>query len=218
MTTMRVFRFQNPLDTRFAQAGRLGTWYPEPASKVCPECGASRQRRVPPLVIEWLPGSDVIGDFAWPGGEVVVRQRVREVFEKSFYGFGLRAVEVRESINVEPPMYELWATTQVPADSERSAIYLSKVCSTCGIEFYEVAGTEVRKRQWDTTKKQLVEVHTPLEEGKGIYVRREDLQGADSFHLREFPQWIFCTEPVKALVEAEQFTNVSFLEMGVVVE
>lgn len=40
--------------------------------------------------------------------------------------------------------------------------------------------------------------------------------GADIFHIYEYSGGIFCTEQVKLFVENAGFTNVSFLEDGVI--
>lgn len=230
---MRCFRLYDPQDCRFAQAGRLGAWYPSPSPGACPECGASRQRRVPPLIIEWLPGSDRVGDFVWPGGDVVVAQPVRDALEKTYRGFELKPVEMRQDPKLKrpgrirkgteprvwlpyegPALYELWVTAWVHADLELSTIRQVEACATCGHSAYEVGGVEVRKARWDAAKKELVPVHSPRRPGEGIYVHEDDLQGADIFGVHELPGWVLCTARVRALVEDLRFTNVSFLEVG----
>lgn len=230
---MRIFRFSDPLDPGFAQAGRLGTWYPDPSPGVCPECGASRQKRVPPLIIEWLPGSDVVGDFVWPGGEVVVSERVRTALEARFYGFEFKRVEMWQDPSLKPPrrttkrikprvwlpyerppLYDLWITTWTHADLEHSSLRLINDCPVCGYRAYVVEGIEERKSRWEPTQKDLVDIHTPRGQGQGIYLHQKDLQGADIFRLHELPKWILCTERVKVLIEEKRLTNVSFLEVG----
>ena len=230
---MKLFRFHNPLDFRFARGGRLGTWCPDPGPGVCPECTASRQRRVPPLIMEWLPESDTIGDFVWPGGDVVVSQRVREALEERFQGFEFKPVEMWQDPKLKrpqritkrtkprvwlphegPPLYELWVTAWVHADPERSTIRLTRDCATCGRRAYEMEGVEVRKSRWDAIKRDLVEVHIPRQAGKGIYVHQEDLRSVNIFRLFEAPGWILCTERVKTLIEDRAFSNVAFLEVG----
>jgi hypothetical protein len=232
---MRIFRVRDPVDMRFAQAGTVGTWV-SLHSTACPECGASRQRRVPPLVIEWLPDSDVVADFTWSGagGDIVVTQRVRESLEEQhLVGFEFRDVEMWQNPKLQrprrvtkrtkprvwlpyegPPLYELWVTVWVHTDLGRSSVRLVRACATCGTEFYELTGIEVRERRWDPAKKDLVAAHRPREKRKGIYLQRKDLENADIFQLYEFPGWIFCVERVKTLIEERSFTNTLFLEMG----
>lgn len=234
---MKIFRFGNPLDTSFARAGRLGTWYPDPGPGTCPECGASRQRRIPPMIMEWLPDSDVIADFTWPGGDMVVTQQVWASLKERFQGLEFGPVEMWQDPKLKrpkrvtkrtkprvwlpyegPPLRELWVTSWAHADMERSSIRLIKTCATCGTRFHDLTGVEERKHRWDPIEKELIEIHIPREEGKGVYVKQADLRNADIFGLHELPGSVFCVERVKAFIEQEQFTNVSFLEMGKVLK
>lgn len=100
---MKLYHFHNPHDYRYARAGRLGTWS---ASKgVCLECRRSTQERIPPLILEWLPDSDQIGDFVWPAidDEVVVAQHVRDALRSSFVGFQFEVVEMYQDPKLRPP-------------------------------------------------------------------------------------------------------------------
>lgn len=230
---MKLYRFHNPQDYRFAEAGVRGTWYPEPSPGLCPQCGASQLKRIPPLIIEWLPGSDKIGDFVWPGREIVVSQQVREVLEEQFEGFEFKPVEMWQNLAlrrpqqvnkrtkpriwlpyVGPPLCDLWITTWVHLDTEQSSIQLIKACEVCGYKEYEVKGVEIKKSQWNSTKNDLDKIHIPRVEGKGIYIPDNDLQGADVFRVFEVPAWVFCSEKVKSTIEAKEFNNISFLEVG----
>jgi hypothetical protein len=208
----KLFHFHNPLDFRFAQAGRLGTWYPL-GVKVCSECGASRQKRVPPLVLAWEPGSNVIGDFAWLGAddELVVTQSVRDALEGRFREFEFRAIEMWQDPKLKPPqritkrtspriwlpydgppLWDVWVTAWCSLDLPRSGITFEKECLTCGRKIYKKKPFEERFLVLDTATW-----------GK-----------EDVFHIYEYPRWIFCTEQVKKFVEEAGYTNVSFLEDG----
>jgi hypothetical protein len=209
---MKVFHFHGVFDYRFAQAGRRGTWHP-PNTEVCPECGSSPQQRVPPLILEWEPGSEVVGDFAWLGAddEVVVSQRVGEALSERFRGFELKAIEFwqdpklrRPQRNTKrtkpriwlpyegPPLWDLWVTAWCHLDIQRSGMSLEKVCSTCGEHIYKA----------------------PTFERRHLIVDPTSWDGSDIFHIYEYPRWIFCVERVKEFVEQAGFTNVGFLEDG----
>lgn len=229
---MKIYACRDPLDPRFARAARLGTWYPYPGPGVCPECGSARQARVPPLVLEWLPGSDVVGDFTWPGGDVVVIQRVMEALQ-TFRGFDFKPVEIwdnpkrlRPSRTTRrtkprvglpykgPPLYELWVTAWLHADAERSSLRLERVCKTCGSNFYRLEGAEARTHRYDPVTRELSERHIARTPGKGIYVAHAALGDVDIFRVVETPAWVLCTEVVREAIEARGFTNISFLEIG----
>ena len=208
---IEIFHFHNPENFYFAQAGSLGTWFP-PGQKPCPECTVSRQRRVPPLILEWEPGSDVVGDFVWPGfdDEVVVNQRVRDALEGRFRGFEFKPIEMWQSPRLNrpknpkrgkarvwlpyqgAPLWDLWVTAWCRLDIEKSGLILKKVCSTCGEKYYTNSSSE----------------NSPL------VVDRSSWGGELIFHIDEYPRWIFCLQEVKEFIERAEFTNVAFLRDG----
>jgi hypothetical protein len=228
---MKLFILTDPVNlecARVAPVGDIGyikcdacgyyTGYPRPAKRV----------------VEWLEGSNTICSFIWPArliAEVLVTEEVSEVLR----GTGVESLPVefyqdpklrkpkritkrtkpRVWLPYEgPPLYDLWVGTWVHADLTRSSLQLAQICSACGREVYKVEGIEQRKHRWDATKRDLVEIHKPRVERKGIYVHQEDLRGVDIFRLYELGGRIFCTERLKTLIEAGRFTNVSFLEVG----
>lgn len=95
---MRVWCFTDPWDGSFAYASHVGTWSE-------PEKGRARER-TQPLVIEWEPGSDVIGDFTWLqfSPEIVVAtQRVGRALLQRFRGFELGPVEMIQNPKLRRP-------------------------------------------------------------------------------------------------------------------
>lgn len=212
---MKVWRFSDPSDFRYARASRRGTWEGAPA------------RRVRPLVIEWEPDSDLVGDFAWPGfdTDIVVVDRVgRALEEAGVTGFELGPVEMVENSEaakraskkprvklpyVGPQVRDLWVTAWAELDRERSTVKLVGR-QPDGSDQYEVSGVERREAIWDQQRTELVKQRHPRISGQGLLVRADTA----IFRLAEFPGWIFCTDDVKRLVESHNFTNVSFLEMG----
>ncbi len=210
---MKIYHFANPHDYRFARAGRLGTWSPDPGPGACPECGRSRQKRIPPLIIEWLPDSDHVGDFTWPGlnDEVVVTQSVREALEQEFDALEFLPIKMFQDPKLKrprritrrtkpriwlpyegPPLWELHSTTTCSLDREQSNVRLEKVCSTCGRPKF---------------------IRPPFED-RHLVVDRATWGGEDIFKTREYTGWLFCTERAKQFVELQGFTNVGFLLDG----
>lgn len=222
---MKIWRFSDPVDDSYARASRRGTW--------------EGTERVQPLVIEWEPGSDVIGDFTWPGfdSDIVVTNRVAEVFRESqVAGVELGPVEMVESAEDAqrrsrkrrvtlpyqgPALWDLWVTTWVRADVEQSSIRVVRDASS-GTEHYEVEGAERWEAVWDPDRMELVKKRHPRVPGQGLLIiagiAGDSLRGATIFRVAQFPAWIFCTDAVRELVEKNQFSNVSFLEMGETLE
>jgi len=63
---VKIYLIRDPmLIGRFARYTYSGTWSD---GILCPKCRQSTERLVPPLLLEWEEGSDVLGDFAWAGG------------------------------------------------------------------------------------------------------------------------------------------------------
>lgn len=214
---MKLWRFSDPSDYRYARAGRHGGTWQE----------GEPWRRAKPLSIVWLPDSDVVGDFTWPGfdTDIAITERVGKTFhEAEVAGFELAPVEMVENSEASkraskkprvklpyagPQLWDLWVTAWAELDRERSTVKLIGK-QPDGTEQYEVAGVERREAIWNQQRMDLVKTRHPRIEGQGLFVRSD----TGVFRIAEFPGWIFCTDEVKQLIESHDFTNVSFLEMG----
>lgn len=234
---MRLFSFDDPRDFRFASAVTRGTFVD--LKGVCPGCGAPKQRRIQPLIMEWEPESDLIGDFVWLswGSDVAVVHRAMVALGDRFRGFEPGRVEMVQDPRLKrptrvtkrtkprvwlpyegPSLFDFWVTAWAHADMGMSTVRLVKECNVCGRRVHGVSGIERRRSTWDPESKDLVETRYPRVPGQGVFVRRNELRGADIFHIYELPGFIMCTEPVKEFIEKEGFTAVRFDEMGDVVE
>ena len=220
---MKVYRFADPGDSRFAEAARRGSWTDEGPGGACPECSASRMRRSRPLIVVWRPGSNVVGDFVWPGfdSEVVVTDRVLGVMEAQFAGFepGPVVMEVDEEVTRAQPgqpfvtlpytgplLHELWVTSWVHLDRGLSSVELERRCSTCATEFWEVYGVERWDSHFDSTTSNLVRTRIERLPHAGVYIPESRLEEASIFRVCEFPGWVFCTESVRDRVEEYNFS------------
>lgn len=206
---MKFYNFADPHDYRFARAMRIGTWSPNPGPGACPKCGNPRQKRVPPLVIEWLPGSDLIGEFTWPSfnDEIVVTQRVREALEDSFCCVRFLPIMMHQNPNVRRPqrpnkrtkprvwlpyhgvpLWDLQPTTSCQLDLRRSTVAYISACDICGRQIL---------------------VRPPLER-RYLILDGSTWGGEDIFRVLEYPELLFCTERLRRFVESRSFTNVDF--------
>lgn len=226
---MRLWRFTDPFDHTFAAAGRLGSWTEAATAGLCPECTASWTVRAKPLILEWETGSDRVGDFTWPAGDVAVADRVLDALQDHFEGFEGGPVEMVQPPGLQPsrsrsprvwlpyngpPLHELWVTTWVHMDRDRSSAELERACATCGTERWKLHGIERRDSHFDQKRKELVPTKTDRLPGAGVFIRQVELGGADIFGVRELPAWTFCTDAVRDFIDKKGFTNISFLEMG----
>ena len=228
---MKLYELVDPVNLACARVAPVGDLGYERCTSCSYYLGYPRPAK---RVVEWLEGSDVICSFVWPSrlvGEVLVTEEVRKCLQDCKVEF--LPVEFYQDPRLKkpkrmtkrtkrrvwlpyegPPLYVLWVTTWVHADLERSTLRLVSECPVCGHKVYDVEGVEERKHRWDPSIKDLVELHEPREEGKGIYIHQEDLQGAEIFRVHEQPGRICCTEGVKSLLEEQGFSNVEFLEVG----
>lgn len=221
---MKIWRFSDPRDDRFASAGRRGAWTAK-AESVCAGCTASMQVRAQPLILEWEPGSDEVGDFVWPGfgSEVVGSDRAIDVLE-AFGGFEPGPVEYMSSTSngrgkqvrlpyEGPRLREVWVTATAAMDRGKSTAELTRSCTECGREQWELHGVERWDSHFDAVLKRLVRVKLQRLPESGIFVESAQLAHG-IFRMEEFPAWVFCTDDVRRAVEQSGCSNVSFLEMG----
>ncbi len=211
---MKLWRFSDPCKCDYARASRRGSWTDSPS------------RRVQPLIIEWEPGSDVVGDFTWPGfdSDIIVKENVAKALQvANVRGFELGPVQMQENSEPAkrrskkrrvklpysgPQLAELWVTAWTSLDPARSTVTESK--REDGVRYFEVSGVQHMEQTWDQERAELVTVLHPRVEGEGVILPHA--QGI--FRVREVPAWIFCTDDVKRLIEEHELTNVRFLEMG----
>lgn len=227
---MRLWRLDDPCDSRFAQGGARGTWTEPTRKGVCPECGSGSSQRIAPLRMVWETGSDVIGDFVWTGHGPVVTEPVLRALEERFSGIDPWPVEMfaespqpkrkkRVALPYEgPPLFELHASHWVHADLARSTTTLEWRCSTCGRERWKLTGAahydfqRIGPDPWDSKK-----VHVPRTPGEGIFVHEGDLKGHDFIVVHEARFDPTVTDRVRDFILSQEYSNVSFLEMGEVI-
>ena len=167
----------------------------------------TRQKRVPPLVLEWEPDSDDVGDFAWGGfgAEVVIRRAIADELGKHFSGFVAEPIEMIErdesndrGVRVKPKVQlpyngpelcELWIDSWGSLDEQASQVVHERTCGTCGFRFYKP------KRS-------------------GLILANESFL-PDFFRLQQFPSWMFCTGSVREFVLKKGWLNITFLDVGV---
>ncbi len=215
---MKIYELRDPLDQNYAQAAAVGTWT-QPRG-ICPECSASAQVVEAPLIIEWLPDGNVVGDFTWLGWAVVVSSRAARSLSRKFRGFELASVEVRQGERHKPPVYpdgvqplhHLRVTEMVTPLAE-STIEVS-ACPACGTSKTYIHGMEQRKGDWDVHKMKTVTTDRARQTGSGLIVRASEVVSAGIFGLAGPSRYVFCTEGVKKFIEDHGFTNCGFREVG----
>lgn len=235
MSTGLVWRFVEPFETHFAQAGLRS-----PAQIIgptCPRCARGDQYIKPkPLVFEWEPGSEIVGDFIWPsGGRVAVKKTVYESLASRFRGIHASDLGMVQDPRLKPPkkrtirskprvwlpytgpdLVELWPE-RIVSFLPTTTIIVQHKCEMCGRESLRISGPEVKAHIYDRDKNDLVPDLQPRVPGKGVVIASSEVKDSPIFRLDKFSEAIFCTDEVKSFIERERFTNIDFLEYGDVV-
>lgn len=209
----------------FARASHIGTWvkqgYPP------------RSIRVKPLVIEWEPGSTVVGDFTWVGTYSYMTKRTiaEQLLAAGFKGFEVGPVEM-----VPNPEYKRYrhnmiqlpydgaelvdlfvARKDVPFNRERSTVRI--VSEEHGKPVYELEGDErIEHGDWHPETGKLDRIHVPRTPGMGVYIDARELGDIDVFVVGELRMGPFCTDRFRDFVLEKGYTNITFFEVGETIE
>lgn len=200
---MKLLLVEKERSDRFAEISATGTWS---EGEICSACGQVTQVRIPPLVAQWEPGSDLIGDFTWSSYTAIVQDHVREFLESS--GFECRFEDVvyeptestRKKIQPTvgfpyegPRFWWLRATKRIPLNEQASGVELKIDCDVCG--------------QKDYTFRR-----------EGIVVDRSSWNGEKLFRIEQFGKSDakFVSEEGCELLQEQGFSNLTFHEAGVI--
>lgn len=249
---MRIWRPEDSLDRRFAYFSCISNreydkrtydgkrLWDEVATRygTCRKCTSGPPFvRLPGTRVEWQPGSDVVGDFAWDesGSPVLVKHAVLRELGQVFRGLTGVPVEMVQSPRLKrpsrpnkrtrpriwlpytgPPVCELWASKYVHPDTQHGSLTLKGPCDLCGRISYRLEGVERVESHWDPERREVVQIHYPRTPGGGLFVRASDLEGCDFFSVYEY-EAIFCTDRAKEFIEQRGYTNIMFREYGEVI-
>jgi hypothetical protein len=208
----KLYLFSNPYDDRFARACRLGTWVSDSGLGLCPECGMPQEKRVRPLIMEWEPGSQVIGDFSWPGNldDIVVTTRVKNRLDGLITGVEFSSLIVKDAAHSKSrktkvraslarkqaettALWDMWVTAWSHLDHAASRLVMERECNACHYRYFR-----------------------PPARNKKLVLDPASWHGESVFKCYELPVWIFAVEEVRDMIIEEEFTNVVFREIGIV--
>lgn len=187
----------------FAQFAHVGTWTD---GELCSVCGVTSEKLIPPLQIEWEPGTENIGDFAWCYSTCcVVNDSVRRFLEQSKFECSFAPVEVlkpTEKTRVKrvhypytgPKLHWVRCTNPVPLLEKQSGVSIKTKCSKCGRLRYDVKGEHfvIQKKDWKQSK----------------------MFGIQQFGLRA----IYLSEEAATLLESQNFTGYKLVPAGEIVD
>lgn len=200
---MKIYLLDDPRDYQFARFSHVGTWT---KGEICRTCGQGTSRLIEPLLIEWEPDSDVIGDFSWCGYTMVISQKVKKYMTTKAWECDFGAVEVVSTGNKIPKNKKKvpfpytgdelsWVMPKeyIRLNEENSSVKLEIDCPACKQKKYTFrrAGIQIDKENWD---------------------------GSNMFRIEQYGKSsaTFLTE--KALEECRSagFTNLRYIEAGII--
>ncbi len=204
---MKIFLLNGtPPDYRFAECSVVGSW--SKGGKPCKACQLTTQDLTEPLLVEWEPGSDVIGDFSWGGYTAVVKEEVKSFFERSHFEcqFGIvKVVPFPERIKKSkipqapfpytgPVLHWLRPTEFVELDEKQSCVNIRVDCQECGQKDYTFRRT-------------------------GLVIKATALGNRKLFRIKQFgkSKATFVTEEVATQLTHAGFSNFHCHEAGVIV-
>ncbi len=200
---MKFYLLDDPqIPAKYAMFSHLGTWSSN--YKYCKSCDLHSQKLIEPLLVEWEPGTDVIGDFSWCGYTMIVRDQVKQFFDDQklncWYG-NIQVVSPKEKSRMKrvsypyegPKLYWAISKNRVLLNEEKSGVKLEIDCKVCG--------------QKDYTFKQ-----------KGIVINKSDWKGEKMFLVDQFgkSKATFVIEPFLKELIFQKFTNFTYMESGVI--
>jgi hypothetical protein len=231
MTEHKIWKLAKKSDSGFADCWLRSP--PEEISEPCSDCTIRTVYSDPvPLILEWEPGSDKIGDFVWPGGgRVVVTQTAFALLASVVPHLQEGPVEMIQDPKLKrprqsgrskprvwlpyagPPLFELLATTKVPI-LPSTTTKVTERCQACGAELLQLVGVEEKGQRWNLQQQKLVPFRRKRIAGKGLFLARSAVGKHPIFRAEPFPSGIMCTDEFRDLVLANDLTDIDFLEFG----
>jgi hypothetical protein len=205
-TTDRILTMKS---VQYAHFSALGTWSPS-ASGVCNRCGAHGQDLIEPLLVQWEPSTEVMGDFSWDGpfGYVcVVKSAVADYFRKNAFRCSFLNAEYVPSESCPrrtrcvrypydgPRHFWLRCEDFVDLDPTASGGVTKTMCLLCGRVRYTFRN-------------------------ENIVIRRKDWHGRKMFRISTNGKSLvtFVSEEGKQAIQMQMFSNVAFTRAGEIVD
>ncbi|GHA22260.1 hypothetical protein GCM10008090_35090 [Arenicella chitinivorans] len=217
---MKIWRLFQKVDIIGITALSHGAWCSSKTNEFSPDV------RVAPLILEWIENGIkdnlVIAELSdiylcGLGRDLFSKTNVGKKLVDQIEGIGFSKVEflnskssndlVRSLDLVEESFCELWVSHSCNADLQKSTISSSE-----GSLILE--GVECVDAKYCSRSNEIIYTRKPREKDKGLFVDKEELGANSLFRVREFPNWILCTDMAKEVLTRYKCENINFLEVG----
>ncbi len=194
------------IESKFADFSAVGTWVDDGSR--CDACGWHGQSLSEPLLVQWEPGVDAVGDFSWDGpfGYVaLITDRVVAFFHTHDFRCDLLSVKYvppepcgNEFVSYPytgPKQHWVKCTSIVDLDTDGSKVEVKLSCGECGRVKYTFRnqGIVIPKRNWHGEK-----IFRITTNGRSLAT--------------------FVTEEARCEIEENAFTNIAFSLAGEIVD
>jgi hypothetical protein len=202
---MNFYWLNDPMTPdEYAMFSAIGTW---PEGHSCPECRTGPAAPIPPLIIEWEPGTALIGDFSWGVGSnlFAVREQMEHFFSANGFSLNYYPIAVSKPTTMSkkkrvgfpytgPTLKWSLPRKSLPLDEAKSRLILKKICSTCGHKIW----ADREEERW----------HIP----------KSDWNGEKIFRLSTFDRSnvSYITEDGLAVLQKHRLTNFDYKFQGTI--
>ena len=199
---MKIYLLLNWDNYEYASFSHVGTWSHE--TIYCNHCEFSDQKLVDPLLIEWEPDSDIIGDFSWCGYTMIVSEKVKNFFILNSFECDFSEVVIKKPTTRPkgrkivpypykgPRLYWVKPTLRVEVDTEKSGISIDTECDKCN-------HTEFKFKM------------------NGLFIPKPNINHHKMFRISAFGRSAatYMTEEAISSITSNNFTNFHFQEAGI---
>lgn len=164
---------------------------------------------------DWGSGGKKIGDFVFNFWYLTCKKCVFEELKNQFngiYSTDIEIIKTEKELKSKNPNRLKW----LPNESE-DLVFLNILEEKKPLpESSIIYNSDNTIKEIQGISQQKGNVITPIEEGKGLFFSKKEVEGVDMFRLKD-TNILLCTEKVKYFCEEKEYNNVVFLEYGKVI-
>lgn len=201
---MKIYLIEESVraENEYARYSHIGTWT---KGALCGSCGVGSSRLIAPLLAEWDYGFDVVGDFSWCGYHAVVNRDVANFlveinsncsFDEVDFSWPSKIKKKLKIVKKDGFFNEFgWLNPRdrVVINESKSHLEIISDCNHCGYKYYKFM------------RSGLVIDAGAIEASSGIFRVAQFKSGA-----------VFVTESFADKLLSKSFTNIRYVEAGVV--
>jgi hypothetical protein len=186
----------------------------------CAKCSGDISPPADHIEVEWDDGSDLICDFTFASGTIVLKAAIADELLRKFKGFVKGEVRMPDHPALRRPKNaskrrkkRVWLPYEGPelcymrftrevALHPSSTVEVETSCEECGVVYKRFIGLEEKSPR-----------HVRRKPGKGFFIERKLLRG-DDFFRPKYTGFTLCTDKARGFILERGYKNIDFLEVG----